>query len=64
MLNEAKVQKLIKAKQIKKQQGASMIEYALVVAGVVAIGFVLFGGATGGTVGSAISAKVTAAIGT
>ncbi|MEA3404842.1 MAG: hypothetical protein U9R28_03770 [Pseudomonadota bacterium] len=63
-LNAYEVMGLIKAKQIQKQKGASMIEYALVVAGVAAIAAVLFAGGTngGGSVGDAIHTKVTASI--
>jgi Flp pilus assembly pilin Flp len=43
MLNEAKVQKMNAAKQLKKQKGASMIEYAIVVAAVVGIAGAVFG---------------------
>jgi pilus assembly protein Flp/PilA len=60
MLNEAKVQKMNAAKQIKKQEGASMIEYALVVAVVVAIGAAFFTGTDSG-VGGMIATKLTAA---
>jgi Flp pilus assembly pilin Flp len=62
MLNEAKVQELIAAKQVKKQKGASMIEYALVVAGVALIAGLLFGGTDGGTVGVAIQSIVDKAM--
>ncbi|WP_028487146.1 hypothetical protein [Thiomicrorhabdus chilensis] len=59
MLNEAKVLEMIRAKQVKKQKGASMIEYALVVAGVAAIAALVFDGTTGaGTVGGAIQTAV------
>ncbi|WP_319380756.1 hypothetical protein [Thiomicrorhabdus sp.] len=62
MLNESKVMRMVKAKQAKKQKGASMIEYALVIAGVAIVAALLFGGNGGGTVGSAISGKVNNAI--
>jgi len=64
MLNEAKVLEMIKAKQVKKQKGASMIEYALVLAGVVAIaGFLFTDDGTGNsTVGGALKTKVEAAV--
>ncbi len=64
MLNESKVMSMIKAKQVKKQKGASMIEYALVVAGVAAIAAVLFSGGdnNAGTVGDAVKAKVEGSI--
>ncbi len=58
MLNKAKVQKMIAAKQVKKQKGASMIEYALVVAGVAAIGVVLFN-STDGSIYTGITSFVT-----
>lgn len=41
-LNELKVQELIAAKQVKKQKGATMIEYAIVVAAVAAIAVLVF----------------------
>ena len=65
-LNAYEVMGLIKAKQLQKQKGASMIEYALVVAGVSIIAGVLFIGAgnDGGTIGAAINTKVTDAINT
>ncbi|MBD3755973.1 MAG: Flp family type IVb pilin [Gammaproteobacteria bacterium] len=62
MVNESNVMQMVKAKQVKKQKGASMIEYALVVAGVAIIAGVLFGGTDGGTVGAAIDTKVTGII--
>ena len=63
MLNEVQVIKMIHAKQVKKQKGASMIEYALVVAGVAAIAAVVFVGGTGdGTVGGAINDRVINAV--
>ncbi|WP_373020446.1 hypothetical protein [Thiomicrorhabdus sp.] len=60
MLNEAKVLEMVKAKQVKKQKGASMIEYALVIAVVIAIGTAFFTGTTTG-VGGFINDKLTAA---
>ncbi len=57
MLNEVQVIKMVHAKQVKKQKGASMIEYALVVAAVVVLGAVIFGGGTGSLDG-AIETKV------
>ncbi|WP_178863533.1 Flp family type IVb pilin [Thiomicrorhabdus cannonii] len=62
MVNESKIMQMVKAKQVKKQKGASMIEYALVVAGVAIIAGILFGGTDGGTVGTAIDTKVTGII--
>lgn len=60
MLNEAKVLKMIQAQKKKKQKGASMIEYALVVAGVAAIAAVVF--ATDGDVATSIETKVKNAV--
>lgn len=60
MLNESKVMQTIKQKQMKKQKGATMIEYALVVAGVAAIAAVIF--ATDGPVGTAITDTITNAV--
>jgi len=61
-LNAYEVMGMIKAKQLQKQKGASMIEYALVVAGVAAIAAVIFAGGTDDGVGAAISDRVTNAI--
>ena len=47
----------------KNQKGASMIEYALIIAGVVVVAALLFGGDNGGTVGKAITDKVDEAVG-
>lgn len=58
MLNEAKVVRMIQAKQVKKQKGASMIEYALVVAAVVGLAAIFFG--TNGTITTAIDTKLDA----
>ncbi|WP_321276102.1 hypothetical protein [Thiomicrorhabdus indica] len=60
MLNESKVMQIVKKKQMKKQKGASMIEYALVVAVVVAVGAIFFTGTDAG-VGGFISDKLTEA---
>lgn len=50
-LNAYELMGLLKAKQIekqlKKQKGATMIEYALVIAGVAAIAAILFNDTTG-----------------
>lgn len=62
MLNESKTLEMIRAKNLKKQKGASMIEYALVVAGVAAIAAVVFSGEDGSAVETAIEERVTAAI--
>jgi len=64
MLNESKVTQMLQVKKQKKQKGATMIAYALVVAGVAAIAAVLFAGGTsgGGSVGDAIKTKVEASI--
>ncbi len=59
MLNETQVIKMNHTKQVKKQQGAAMIEYALVVAVVVAIGVLFFTGTDTG-IGGAINTKLTA----
>lgn len=61
MMNETQVTKMNHTKQVKKQQGAAMIEYALVVAVVVAIGAAFFTGTTDG-VGGAISDKLDAIV--
>ncbi len=61
MLNEAQVIKMNHTKQVKKQQGAAMIEYALVVAVVVAIGGAFFSGTDSG-IGLAISEKIDAIV--
>lgn len=42
-LNAYELMGLLKAKQIEKQKGATMVEYALVIAGVAAIAAILFG---------------------
>ncbi|MBN2646300.1 MAG: hypothetical protein JXR44_00780 [Thiotrichales bacterium] len=62
-MNEKRVLQLLKNREIKKQKGASMIEYALVIAGVAVVAFVLFGGTDGGTVGTAITGAVEDAVG-
>ena len=59
-LNAYELMGMMKAKQIQKQKGASMIEYALVVAVVVAIGAAFFTGTDSG-VGKLVSDKLTAA---
>lgn len=58
MLNEAKVLEMIKAKQVKKQKGASMIEYALVVAAVAGIAAVVFTSDTTTGVGKIINDNI------
>ncbi|MBN2867015.1 MAG: hypothetical protein JXK16_13485 [Thiotrichales bacterium] len=58
-LNAYEVMGMIKAKQLQKQKGASLIEYALVVAAVVAISVVVFSGDAGTSINGAIEAKVT-----
>ncbi|BCN93973.1 hypothetical protein THMIRHAM_17580 [Thiomicrorhabdus immobilis] len=58
MVNEQKVIEMIKTKQVKKQKGASMIEYALVVAAVVAVAALFFKDETVG-IGKAINDKLT-----
>ncbi|MDX1347243.1 MAG: hypothetical protein R3189_03210 [Thiomicrorhabdus chilensis] len=42
-LNAYEVMGMIKAKQLQKQKGASMIEYALLIAAVVGVATVMFG---------------------
>jgi len=60
MLNEKKLHQMIEMQKteqrLKKQKGASMIEYALVIAGVVALGATFFG--TDGKITQAVSNKV------
>jgi len=58
-LNAYEVMGMIKAKQLQKQKGASLIEYALVVAAVVAVSVVVFSGDAGTSINGAIEAKVT-----
>jgi|GEM_PF-6487709 len=53
-LNAYELMGLLKAKQIEKQKGATMVEYALVIAGVAVVAAILFGGTDGGTVGAKI----------
>lgn len=60
MVNESKIMQMVKAKQVKKQKGASMIEYALLVAGVAAIAATIF--TTNGTVATAITDRIETAI--
>lgn len=59
MVNEKKVLEMVKANRRNKQKGASMIEYALVVAAIVAIAGVVLQTSGDGTLGGAISAKMT-----
>ncbi|MDG6774896.1 hypothetical protein QCB45_11175 [Thiomicrorhabdus sp. ZW0627] len=61
MLNEAKVLEMVKTKQIKKQKGASMIEYALVIAAVAGIAALVFTNSTTSGVGKVINDTVTKA---
>jgi Flp pilus assembly pilin Flp len=61
MLNEVQVIKMIHAKQVKKQKGASMIEYALVVAAVASIAALVFSGTTTDGLGKVIKDKVDSA---
>lgn len=58
-LNAYEVMGMMKAKQLQKQKGASLIEYALVVAAVVAVSVVVFSGDAGTSINGAIEAKVT-----
>ncbi|GAB6069121.1 hypothetical protein JCM30760_02180 [Thiomicrorhabdus hydrogeniphila] len=62
MLDKAKVTQMLQAKNQKKQKGATMIEYALVVAGIAIIAGVLFGGTDGGSVGTKIKTFVEGSI--
>ncbi len=62
MLDEAKVTQMLQTKKQKKQKGATMIEYALVVAGVAAIAFAVFSGDTTTGVGKAIKDKVESSV--
>ncbi len=57
-LNELKVQELIAAKQVKKQKGATMIEYAIVVAAVAAIAVLVFGTGEDGVFKNAVESAV------
>ncbi len=57
MLNEIQVQKMIAAKQVKKQKGATMIEYALVIGGISAIATAVF--APTGAITSGITTFIT-----
>ncbi|CAN8139218.1 pilus assembly protein Flp/PilA [uncultured Thiomicrorhabdus sp.] len=63
---ENRILKTLKARRQKQeaQKGASMIEYALIIAGVAVVAAILFGGEGGGTVGNAISDKVQDAVDT
>ena len=58
-LNAYEVMGLLKAKQIEKQlqkqKGATMVEYAIVIAGVAIVGALLFGGVGGGKIGEKIT---------
>lgn len=61
MINEDKVVELAQQKKaLKKQKGASMIEYGLVVAAIVGIGAVAFN-STDGTITTAIDGKLDSA---
>lgn len=61
MLNEKKLHQMIEMQKteqrLKKQKGASMIEYALVVAAVVGLGATFFN-STDGTINTAITTKM------
>lgn len=63
-MNENKIETLIvnasqsPSRKLKKQKGASMIEYALVVAAIVGIGAIVFNGSDG-TLDTAIKTKMT-----
>jgi len=43
-LNAYELMGLLKAKQIEKQKGATMVEYALVIAGVAVVAGIIFAG--------------------
>ncbi|MDG4812301.1 Flp family type IVb pilin [Hydrogenovibrio sp. 3SP14C1] len=62
MLNEKKLHQMIEMQKteqkLKKQKGASLIEYALILAAVVGIGTVYFGDS--GSITSAINTKLDA----
>lgn len=58
MIDQNKVLEMVKAEKRKKQKGASMIEYALVVAAIVGVGGVLFNG-TDGTLDTAMKDKMS-----
>lgn len=62
MLDKAKVTQMLQTKKQKKQKGATMIEYALVVAGVAVIAAAVFSGDTTTGVGKAIQDKVQTAV--
>lgn len=64
---ENQILKTLKAKrrqQLESQKGASMMEYALIIAGIAVVAAILFGGDGGGVVGNAITDKVEEAVGT
>ena len=56
MLNKTEYQKCLQKKRLKKQKGASMIEYALVVAAVVGIAAYFFSG--NGGISGAMNTKL------
>jgi Flp pilus assembly pilin Flp len=58
MLDTTKFNQILKQKQAKKQKGASMIEYALVVAAVVGIAVYFFSGNNG--ISGAMNTKMNA----
>lgn len=58
MLNESKVMQIVTQKQMKKQKGASMVEYALVVAAVAGIAAIVFTAATDTGVGKIINDNI------
>lgn len=59
MLNQIKYQKHLQKQQLKKQKGASMIEYALVVAAVVGIAAYFFAGDNSTGISKALNDKMT-----
>jgi pilus assembly protein Flp/PilA len=60
MLNEAEVQKMNAAKKLNKQKGASMIEYAIVVAAVAGVAAIFLGDT--GTLTTSITSVFNSAI--
>lgn len=57
-INELKVQEILQTEKVKKQKGATMVEYALVVAAVAAIAALVFAGNTTSGIGKVINDNV------